>query len=99
MWWPSKALRNPEMPYRPFKRLANGYGNRLQLGVLRFGFLENGDVGIGVFPKSKEILVARARFRGIALKAAGAGELKLCEGKENTELPKTLARPKSRILA
>jgi hypothetical protein len=29
----------------------------LQLGVLRFGFLQDGDVGVGVFPQREEILI------------------------------------------
>ena len=29
----------------------------LQLGVFRLGFLEDRDVGVGVFPESKEILI------------------------------------------
>jgi hypothetical protein len=29
----------------------------LQLRVLRFGFLQDGDVGIGVFPEREEILI------------------------------------------
>jgi hypothetical protein len=29
----------------------------LQLRVLRFGFLQDGDVGVGVFPEGEEILI------------------------------------------
>jgi hypothetical protein len=29
----------------------------LQLGVFRFGFFQNGDVGVGVFPESQKIFV------------------------------------------
>jgi hypothetical protein len=38
----------------------------LQLRVLRFGFLQNGDVGVGVFPEREEVLVSGFRFGGIA---------------------------------
>ena len=31
--------------------------NSLQLRVLRFGLLQDGDVGIGVFPEGEEILI------------------------------------------
>jgi hypothetical protein len=31
----------------------------LQLRVLRLGLLQDGDVGIGVFPRGKELLVTR----------------------------------------
>ncbi len=34
----------------------------LQLRVLGFGLLIDGDVGIGVFPKAEEILIRRAGF-------------------------------------
>jgi len=34
----------------------------LQLRELRLGFLQDGDVGIGVFPEGEEILVGSFRF-------------------------------------
>jgi hypothetical protein len=34
----------------------------LQLRVLRLGFLQDRDVGVGVFPEGEEILVSGARF-------------------------------------
>jgi len=40
----------------------------LQFGVLRLGFFQNWDVGIGVFPESKEIFVGGERpYAEIAL--------------------------------
>ena len=33
----------------------------LQLRVLRFGFFEDGDVGVGVFPEGEEIFVGGER--------------------------------------
>ncbi len=39
----------------------------LQLRVLRFGFLQDGDVGVGVFPEGEKILVRCFRFSGVAL--------------------------------
>jgi len=41
----------------------------LQLGVLGFGLLEDGDVGVGVFPEGEEILVG-----GECPDAGGIGE-------------------------
>jgi len=38
----------------------------LQLRVLGFGFLEDGDVGVGVFPESKEILIGSAALGIVA---------------------------------
>ena len=32
----------------------------LQLRILRLGFLEDGDVGVGVFPEAEEVLVGSA---------------------------------------
>src|ERR1039458_6709946 len=37
-----------------------------QLGVLGFGLLVDGDVGIGVFPEGEEILIRLARGRLVA---------------------------------
>ena len=48
-------------------------GSLLQLRVLRLGFLQDGDVGVGVFPEGEEVLVNRARLGGVALKRVGAG--------------------------
>src|SRR2546426_8097134 len=39
----------------------------LQLRVLRLGFLQHGDVGIGVFPEGEEVLVRSVGFCGISL--------------------------------
>src|ERR1700726_4165064 len=37
----------------------------LQLRVLRLGFLQDGDVGVGVFPEREEFLILDAGLRGI----------------------------------
>jgi hypothetical protein len=39
----------------------------LQFRVLGLGLLQDGDVGVGVFPKREEILISRTRFGCIAL--------------------------------
>jgi hypothetical protein len=49
----------------------------LQFGVFRFGLLEHGDVGVGVFPESEEIVVGSAGFGGVALHGVSATELKM----------------------
>jgi hypothetical protein len=51
----------------------------LQLCVLSLGLLQDGDVGVGVFPKSEEVLVGSFRFRGVTLHGIGATELKMGE--------------------
>jgi hypothetical protein len=44
----------------------------LQLGILRFSLLQDGDIGIGIFPEGEEILVSGACAGGVARKRAGA---------------------------
>jgi len=38
----------------------------LQLRELRFGFLQNGDVGVGVFPEAEEVLVLDTSLGSVA---------------------------------
>src|SRR5207249_10728213 len=54
----------------------------LQLPVLYLGFLQDGDVGVGVFPEREEILVRALRFGGVACHRVGTSELKTrqCSG-------------------
>ena len=37
----------------------------LQLRILRFGFLQDGDVGVGVFPKGEEIFAGGERSKSL----------------------------------
>ena len=37
----------------------------LQLRVLRFGFLQDGNVGVGVFPQREEVLVSGAALDAV----------------------------------
>ena len=39
-----------------------GAPHLLQLCVLRLGFLQDGDVGVGVFPDGEEVLIGGAGF-------------------------------------
>src|ERR1700690_526682 len=39
----------------------------LQLGVLGLGILQDRHIGVGIFPRGKEVLVGRLGFRLIAL--------------------------------
>jgi len=45
----------------------------LQLRVLRLGLLQDGDVGVGVFPERQKILIGRLGSGGVALHGRGAG--------------------------
>jgi hypothetical protein len=46
----------------------------LEFRVFGFGLLEDGDVGVGVFPEAEEILVRGAGFLRVAGKRVGAGQ-------------------------
>src|SRR6516164_291999 len=49
----------------------------LQLRVLGLGLLQDGDFGIGVFPKSEKILIGGLRLRGVAIDGICAAKLKM----------------------
>ena len=49
----------------------------LQLRILGFGLLEDGDVGIGVLPKGKKILIRLARRGAVAGEGVGASQTKV----------------------
>ena len=49
----------------------------MQLRVLRFGLLEDGDVRVGVFPKREEILIGGTSSCGITLQNRGASEAEM----------------------
>jgi hypothetical protein len=49
----------------------------LQLRVLGFGLLQDGDIGVGVFPEGKEILVARSGLDDFSLHGMSASEAEM----------------------
>jgi hypothetical protein len=49
----------------------------LQLRVLGLGLLQDGDFGIGIFPKSEKILIGGLRLRGVAIDGICAAKLKM----------------------
>src|SRR5712692_4556698 len=51
----------------------------LQLRVLFLGFLQNGDVGVGVFPEGEKVLTGGAALCGVAGEGVGASETEMCE--------------------
>lgn len=51
----------------------------LHFGVFGFGFVEQGNVGVGVFPVRKEILVGDAAARVVALQGVGAGQSEMSQ--------------------
>src|SRR5215472_17782450 len=46
----------------PLGRGFSEHGESSQLRVLRFGLLQDGDVRVGVFPESEEVLIRSACF-------------------------------------
>jgi hypothetical protein len=51
----------------------------LQFSVLRFGLLQDGNIGIGVFPQHKEIQIGGAGSCGVALHGIGPADLQMRE--------------------
>jgi len=47
----------------------------LQLRVFGFGFPEDGDVGIGVFPQSEEVLISAFCFSRVPIQCVGSAKL------------------------
>src|SRR5580693_1455968 len=54
-----------------------GRSSLLQLRVLRLGFLQDGDVGVGVFPEREEFLILDAGLRGITRGEICSAQLQL----------------------
>ena len=54
----------------------------LQLRVVRLGFFQDGDVGVGVFPEGEEILIRGAGFGGVAGHCIGTTELQMAQSAE-----------------
>ena len=54
----------------------------LQLRVLGFGFLQDGDVRVGVFPKGEEILIGSTGFGCVTADGIGAGEAPISQRAE-----------------
>src|ERR1700752_3750589 len=51
----------------------------LQPRVLGLGLLQDGDVGVGVFPEGEEVLVGGAGFGSVVLQDVGAGNTEMSE--------------------
>jgi hypothetical protein len=75
----SHDLSSTESPRGFSNLLFHAASKLLQLRVLRLGFFQDGDVGVGVFPKRQKILTGCLGFGGIALHGVGAGDAKMGE--------------------
>ena len=56
-----------------------GAQGSFQPWVFRLGFLQDGDVRVGVFPKGKEVLVGHAGLGFVALERVGARQAEFCQ--------------------
>ena len=68
--------------FRAARKAMEGRGGALglfQLCIFRLGFLQNGDIGVGIFPKGKEILVGRTALRLITGERPGAAQVEVDE--------------------
>ena len=64
----SLPLRRKVHTAQEFLEARAGARGLFQLCVLRLGFLQDGDVGVGVFPEREEVLIGGAGFgEGIRL--------------------------------
>jgi hypothetical protein len=54
------------------------YQQLLQLRVFRLGMLQDGNVGIGVFPESKEIFIGGCCLASVCGHRGGSAELQAC---------------------
>jgi hypothetical protein len=64
-----EELNSPEFAARTansFRRRPVRYWQLVQLRILRLGFLQDGDVGVGVFPKRQKILIGGSSPRCIS---------------------------------
>ena len=66
-----------EGTYRQIRSYRLCLNELLQLRILRFGLLENGDVGVGVFPECEEVPICRLCFGGVALQSVSASQLEM----------------------
>src|SRR5580698_4303720 len=73
------SVRNSEITILAIHRSAGSGSGLLQLRVLRLGFLQDGDVGVGVFPKDEEVLVCTLRLGRITCHHVGATDLEMSQ--------------------
>src|SRR5215469_7120267 len=84
MVWPIMAAKRPLATHvrtasanKSTKRQAEKFKTLLQLRVLGFGLLQDGNIRVGVFPQRQKILIRGAGFGGVALHGVGAGEAEM----------------------
>jgi hypothetical protein len=77
--WAKGSRLGPLTSLRACLRYGGADSSRglMQLGILGFGGDEDGNVGVGVFPQSEEILIGGAGLRDVALHNVGSSDLKM----------------------
>ena len=55
----------------------------MQFRVLGLGLLQDGDVGLGVFPEGEEILVGRLSFGRVALRGMGSADVEMLKARRS----------------
>ena len=61
------------MGAQPISRIRVAINNQLlQFRVLHLGLLQDGDVGVGVFPEGEEVIIGSLCLGGVALHGVGA---------------------------
>jgi hypothetical protein len=76
----NEERRKKGLESSPAPQLAQGSFCLPQLLVLRLGLLQDGDVGVGVFPECEEVLIGDSGFLLVACQYVGATELEMRKG-------------------
>src|SRR5271163_1869850 len=74
---PFNLLGIADQPAKRDRMTVSYHRQSLQLCVLRLGLLQGGDVGVGVFPDSEEIIVGRTGLDLVAREDVGAPKLEM----------------------
>jgi hypothetical protein len=76
---PRSDSHNSGRDWRPTQVRTQSRRLSLQLRVLRLGLLQDGDVGIGVFPHREKIVIGSARPGGVSFQHVGTCKAKTGE--------------------
>jgi len=66
----------------PVHRVLAGRRLLLQLRIFDFGLLQDGNIGVGVFPEGEEILIGCLGLGGVMLHGISPGQFQACERAE-----------------
>jgi hypothetical protein len=77
-----KTAQQLRIPNRRTESLSRTPRLLLQLRVLNFGLLQDGNIGVGVFPEVQEVLIGRLGLRGVMLHGISPSQFQACERAE-----------------